>query len=141
MTAYLLKKYVEDKDPAKVPSEVNKALCENCTICCEHVAIEIDKPESIEDFQNIIWYVIHENISVFIDHDDDWIIEFKTPCKALTQDGLCSIHSNRPKICVDYTQDTCERNDGDPPFKRVFRSRQDVIDYVRDFTKFDESSL
>ena len=134
----LIKKYIENKDQSKVPSEVNKLLCENCTICCEHVSLEIDAPEDKEDYENILWYLLHENVLVFID-EKDWFIEFKTRCKALTPDGLCRIHDKRPGVCRDYSQDSCElHGKGDDPYDTVFRSPEEFIIYVREKTEFKD---
>jgi len=133
----LIATYVEDKDPKTIPPEVNRALCEGCTICCEHVAMEIDEPEDEEDFQNIMWYVMHENVVVFIDEDEeDWYVEFKTRCKALGENCLCKFHSERPKICIEYSQDNCEKHGEGTPYKHLFKKREEVIDYVREHTKF-----
>jgi len=41
--------------------------CKNCdgcpAECCKYVAIEIDTPEDIDDFEDIKWYVSHKNIT------------------------------------------------------------------------------
>jgi len=131
----LIEEYVKDKDQNCVPSEVNKKLCQGCTKCCEHVALEIDEPTDREDFDNIIWYVMHENVFVYIDHEDDWCIEFKTKCKGLDKEGLCNIHSVRPDVCKNYSQENCEKHGEDSPYKHLFQTREDVIKWIKEKTK------
>ena len=63
--------------------------CEDCPAqCCKYVALEIDKPETKKDWDNIFWYLHHQNIVVFIDQDNDWMIEFRTPCKNLLNNNI-----------------------------------------------------
>lgn len=90
--------------------------CEGCGgACCKYVALEIDAPEDLDDFENIRWYVAHENVEVFVEDDGVWNIEFKTPCKYLNEEGKCSIHEEfvsnptieRPKICKEFSVEQC----------------------------------
>ena len=70
--------------------------------CCRHVALEIDKPTCKRDYDNIRWYLMHENIHVFIDQDGSWTLEFLTNCKHLKKDYKCDFYQKRPKLCRDY---------------------------------------
>ncbi|MFH1638103.1 MAG: YkgJ family cysteine cluster protein [Candidatus Woesearchaeota archaeon] len=110
-------------------------VCLGCGTCCSHVAVEIDKPVSKEEFQEIIWFVIHQNIRVFIEEDGSWNIEFKTPCNALNKERKCDIYTKRPTICRSYSADNCEKNGEGSYYKHIFRTREDVLDYVRKHTK------
>jgi hypothetical protein len=116
-------------------SESSKELCHGCTMCCEHVAIEIDMPRSKDDFHHIIWYVLHENILVFKDHDNKWFIEFRTRCKALNKNGLCSAYDSRPKICRDYSHTECEKYSPGKYYKVMLKSRDDVLKYIKKNTR------
>ena len=111
--------------------------CEGCGAkCCKYVAMEIDSPEDPDDFENIKWYVAHENIRVFVEEDDAWNIEFATPCKYL--DGeKCSIHEGfvlnpevkRPKICEEFAADVCpHHNKYDEKYS--FESIEDIQKYI-----------
>mgnify|MGYP001565152217 FL=1 len=61
-------------------SEKDKT-CDKCdALCCNHIAIEIDTPECLEDFENIKWFVAHKNVNVYVDEDYIWHLEFLTPC-------------------------------------------------------------
>lgn len=113
--------------------------CEGCGAkCCKYVAMEIDCPEDLDDFENIKWYVAHENIRVFVEVDNVWNIEFMTSCKYL--DGeKCSIHeefvknpkAKRPKICGEFTADACP-NHNKYSEKYEFNSIEDVDLYLVD---------
>ncbi len=114
--------------------ELNKKLCKGCTKCCEHIAIQIDKPKSKEDFHHIMWYLLHENIKVYIDYDNDWIIEFQTKCKALDNKGLCKVYSTRPNICKEYTQQDCEKHGAGDYYKHMFSNRDELICHIMENT-------
>ena len=88
---------------------MSECLPPNCDAkCCRYVAIVLDTPRSKSDFENIRWFVSHENIAVHKDKDGDWLVEFVTPCKYLN-DQLCSIYENRPEVCRKYDPDDCEK--------------------------------
>ena len=98
--------------------------CENCGRCCNHIAIELDKPEDFDEFTEIIWYLMHKNIIVGIDHEDDWYIEIKTECKARI-DEKCTIYELRPNICREYNTDGCELHGDGSSWKHEWKSRED----------------
>lgn len=109
----------------------NKELCSGCSAkCCKYVAIEIDCPEELEDFEDIKWYVAHENINVYVDEDDEWHVEFITRCKYLDEDNLCKIYSKRPSICKQYCQDECPHHN-EYSEKFVFTDIEDVENYIK----------
>lgn len=116
-----------------------KVDCSSCNAsCCRYVAMEIDCPEDLDDFENMKWYVAHENISVFVEEDDIWNIEFLTPCKYL-KDNLCSIHEDfvdkphvkRPKICREFSVDQCPHHN-DYVEKYRFTSIEEIEKYVKE---------
>lgn len=74
------------------------------------MAIEIDRPTTKREYDDIRWYLLHKNINVFIDHDGDWHVEFQTPCEALADDHRCMQYEKRPQICRDHgwPAGTCE---------------------------------
>lgn len=109
----------------------NKELCKDCHLCCIHVTIEIDEPKTKEDYEEIMWMLMHEDISVFID-DDGWNVEFKTRCKALTEDNLCSIYQNRPKICREYNQKECVRYGDGEFYNYLFETKEDLLNYLKE---------
>ncbi len=114
---------------------MSKKTCADCNgKCCKYVAMEIDIPEVIEDFENIKWYVAHENIHVYIEEDGTWNIEFITKCKYLGKNNKCENYENRPEICKKYGQDECPfHNDYEESYS--FRSIEDVEKYIEDVFK------
>jgi len=112
-----------------------KLTCENCDAkCCKYVAIEIDTPETKEDFENMRWYVAHKNIIVYVNDEDIWHIEFQTPCEKLGKDNKCQIYEKRPDICKQYSQDEC-------PFhnrykeKHTFNRIEEIDSYLKKIFK------
>lgn len=109
---------------------MDKKTCKKCNgMCCKYVALEIDTPETKEDFENIRWYVAHKNISVYVDEDRKWHIEFLTPCEFLGKNNLCEIYEKRPVICKKYNQDECLFHN-DYGEKYHFNSLEDFDNYL-----------
>jgi len=104
--------------------------CEGCDHCCRYVSIQIDTPRSKRDFENIRWYLLHKNVSVMIDFEGDWLVQFDTPCEWLVE-GRCTHYELRPVICRDYDPAECERYGG-PAEKVLFRTPDDLEKYLRE---------
>jgi len=83
-------------------------------MCCRYFALPIDTPESREDFDDIRWYLCHEDISVFVE-DGDWYLNVKNKCRHLSEkDYRCLIYDHRPTICRKYKHSDCDFvEDGD----------------------------
>ncbi len=107
-------------------------LCEHCTAaCCQYVALPIETPDTREDFDDIRWYLIHKNVSVFIE-DDEWFISFATACRHLQDDWRCGIYETRPKICRAYTTDNCDYHSGDYDWEQHFTAPEHLDAYVKE---------
>ncbi len=100
--------------------------CDGCDgACCRYVALEIDCPEELEDFENIRWYIIHKDVRVYIEEDGTWNLEFLSPCKYLREDGRCNVHEDfvkdpvikRPRICKEFTTEECPHHN---KYKELF---------------------
>lgn len=109
-----------------------KNPCDECTKCCNHIAIELDKPEDEDDWDNIRWYLVHKNTWVYIDHDDSWNIQFNTPCQQLDDKGWCKMYETRPKICQKYTTDGCEKYGEGDSFKELFKTIEEFDKWYSD---------
>jgi Fe-S-cluster containining protein len=96
-----------------------------CDHCCRYVSLEIDKPRTKRDFDNIRWYLLHKNISVMVDWEGSWLIQFDTPCEWLV-DGQCTHYSLRPEICREYDPAECERYNPIPAEKILLRNEKDL---------------
>ncbi len=111
----------------------NIKSCQGCpALCCRYVSLEIDKPNTPEDWDNIRWYLLHENIIVYIDHENDWMIEFKTKCKKLGPDNRCQIHKSKPHICNEFKAEECEHHNNASPYKIKFESVEELEMYLHD---------
>lgn len=105
-------------------------LCEHCTAaCCRYIALPVDKPESAEDFDNIRWYLAHENVSIFVDKGQ-WYISFATPCRYLQADFRCGTYETRPKICRSYRTDACDYHGGEYRYELFFSEPGQVEQYA-----------
>jgi len=111
--------------------EKNKHLCSGCDDCCHYIAVEIDRPASKKDYQNIIWFLLHKNVKVYIDWDNNWYLEFITPCQLLNRQGLCDDYPSRPKMCRDYHQDDCTKYNQKPAEKISFSSAEAFKRYLK----------
>ena len=108
--------------------------CSKCTaLCCRYIAIEIDKPETKRDFDDIRWYVAHRGVRVFVERGR-WYVEFRTRCKFLTKDNLCAIYEKRPRICREHDPNSCEF-DGAPEYPLVFRHPDEVEEYYKEWLR------
>ncbi len=102
--------------------------------CCKRLAIDIDLPETEEDFEDFKWYLYHKNVSVYQDEDGDWCVQFETQCKHLDEKGMCKIYKNRPPVCKKYSSEECEMNNEDE-CKEFFEKPEDVDRYVEKLKK------
>ena len=112
-------------------AEKNKELCKDCTLCCDSITVELRQPKGKEDFERMIWLILHENISIYQDPEGKWNLEVSTKCKALNKEGLCNMYSERPDICSDYDQKGCDRYSGKPYYIQMFRTREDILEYIK----------
>ncbi|TAH34509.1 MAG: YkgJ family cysteine cluster protein [Planctomycetota bacterium] len=97
--------------------------------CCTYIAVQIDGPRRMEDFEDYLWFVAHEGVSLYVD-GGRWYLQFETRCRKLGRNNLCSIYDNRPKVCVAYTPDNCDRDDP-ARYAREFRTYEELLAYAR----------
>lgn len=86
--------------------------CEQCGLCCTYLAIEIDGPTSVKRATELLWYLYHQDVSLYL-NDDSWMIQFETTCRHLTADRRCGVYATRPHICREFSEQECEVNTGD----------------------------
>lgn len=102
-------------------------ICVKCHGCCMYVTVPLDYPRSNDQKDMFRWYLLHRNVEIYIDHDKEWHILFKTPCDKLLSNGMCSIYETRPQICKDYSADSCSRTGKD--YIELFRKPDDLEKY------------
>ena len=108
------------------PGEV---LCAYCTgRCCRYFALPIETPETWEDFDHIRWYMMHGDVSVFVD-EETWYVMVLADCKHLKPDNYCGAYETRPQICRDYTTEDCAYDD-DAAHDRLFETPEQVWEYA-----------
>lgn len=93
--------------------------------CCTYISVHIDTPKTKVDFDELEWFLAHENISAYKDDENDWILEIMTPCKNL-KDNKCAVYENRPNVCRQYDPDNCTHNSEEIPTKILFRTSEEV---------------
>ncbi len=99
--------------------------CQGCNAqCCRYIATQIDTPTDKTDYDHIRWYLFHRDVSVFIDHEDDWYLEFKTDCEALDAQGRCEAYDIRPRICQRHGDvgPDCEFHGAESPYQLRFET-------------------
>ena len=116
-----------------------KSLCDKCNgLCCRYMALPIETPEDREDYDDIRWYLCHEDVAVFVE-DGDWYLNVKNRCKYLAEDDhRCLIYDKRPKICRGYKHDDCELTDGEYDYELHFTSAEQMAEYMK--IKFDNNT-
>ncbi|MHC4124321.1 MAG: YkgJ family cysteine cluster protein [Planctomycetota bacterium] len=115
-----------------------KPLCNKCTgLCCRYFALPIETPEDRGDYDDIKWFLCHEDISVFVE-DGDWYINIDNKCKYLTNgDHQCKIYSKRPRICRGYHTRDCDLVEGEYDYELHFTDDKQMEEYIR--IKFDNN--
>ncbi|NIA21151.1 MAG: YkgJ family cysteine cluster protein [Anaerolineaceae bacterium] len=108
---------------------------EYCTVCekmcCKYFTVPLEKPKDKDDFDAMLWYILHEGVSIFIDEEGDWFVNVASRCRKLGDDGLCMAYEKRPKICRDHTDEVCERNEGPYDFKKHFFKAKELRAYAK----------
>jgi Fe-S-cluster containining protein len=108
-----------------------ESLCDKCSaLCCRNFALPIDNPNTAGQFDDIRWYLCHENVVVFVE-DKQWYIGILNRCKHLMKDNRCAIYHNRPRICRSYSTDNCEYHGGDYEYEHLFTSAEQLETYAR----------
>lgn len=105
-------------------------LCEKCAaLCCRYIALPIDNPDDVRDYDNIRWYLMHENIVVFVE-EEQWYIGIFAKCKHLQPDNRCGVYLTRPRICRGYNTDNCDYHGGDYNYSDLFTSADQLREYA-----------
>lgn len=85
--------------------------CTQCGKCCTYVSIGINEPTRPKYATDALWYVYHDKVSIYIDGMGEWSVVFETRCRNLQDDLLCAIYEDRPHICRNFDNTTCDVND------------------------------
>lgn len=89
--------------PERVP-------CTECARCCRYLGVGINAPTTPRLATDVLWYLYHENVSVYRDEQAEWSVLFETRCKNLQGDLRCGVYEQRPHICRSFDNTGCEVN-------------------------------
>ncbi len=113
--------------------EKDTSHCTQCNAqCCRHVALSIDRPTTKRDYDHVRWYLFHDKVTVFIDHEDNWFIQFAADCEHILPDNRCGIYATRPRICKDYPgrDELCEGETEEPAFTEKFTEAAEFEEWL-----------
>jgi Fe-S-cluster containining protein len=106
------------------------SLCDKCAaLCCRYFALPIDNPTTAKDYDNIRWYLVHENVVVFVEKRQ-WYVGIMNRCKHLLPDNRCEIYETRPRICRSYSTDNCDYHGGEYDYDLLFTSAEQLREYA-----------
>ncbi len=107
-----------------------KSCPESCqAMCCRYVATKIDAPRTKIDWDEIYWFLCHENVEVFIEARK-WYVLFDTPCTNLDARSRCVAYPRRPYVCREHEQENCEYW-GEEEGKVTMRTPEDLKKYMK----------
>ncbi|AQT69040.1 Flagellin N-methylase [Anaerohalosphaera lusitana] len=120
------------KQQKKTAKGGKKSLCDKCTgLCCRYFALPIDTPEDWDDYDDIRWYLNHEDITVFVE-DGDWYVQVANKCKYLSEDDYkCQMYETRPKICRGYSTENCDFTSDDYDYELHFTDEHQMEEYMK----------
>ena len=105
---------------------MSECLCDQCAaLCCRYFALPIDNPQTAKQYDDIRWYLCHENVVVFIEKRQ-WYLGIQNRCKHLTPQNQCGIYDTRPDICRGYSTDNCDYHGGEYEFQELFTSAEQL---------------
>ena len=117
--------------------KIKKNQCQECIgLCCRYFALPIEDPEDWDDYDDIRWYLCHEDVTVFLE-DGDWYLNIRNKCKYLSQDDYkCEKYDMRPKICRGYRTKDCDFTNAEYNYELHFKSDKQMEEYMK--IKFGE---
>lgn len=105
--------------------------CTECGRCCTYVGVGINAPNSPRHATDVLWYLYHENVYVYVDGEGEWSVHFETRCRNLGPDLRCAVYVDRPHICRGFDNRTCEVND--PAHDTLtFREPREFLDWLQE---------
>lgn len=113
-----------------LPMSPTPTPCTECGRCCTYVSVGINEPRTVRFASDVLWYLYHEQVSVHRDGDGDWSVVFATRCRHLQGDLLCRVYAERPVICRDFDNTTCEVNS--PDGGRTFARPEEFLGWLSD---------
>ena len=91
----------------KSKKRINKCLEECNAICCNDLAVQIYKPVTKTEKEDLRWHLFFEGVKVFIKHRK-WHLLVHSRCRYLSGENLCTIYDRRPDRCREHKHPHCE---------------------------------
>jgi uncharacterized protein len=123
-------------ETSKTKSDKKKAAvtasCKKCTgLCCRYFALQLDTPQDWDEFDDIRWYLSHENTTVFVE-EGKWYLNVLNKCRYLSEkDYRCTNYEIRPKICRKYDTDGCDLTGDGYEYEMQFLNDKQMEEYMR----------
>jgi uncharacterized protein len=110
----------------------NENQCKSCNAnCCKELAVSIKTPRTEKDWDEIRWLVAHKNVQVYKDLENDWLVEFFTPCEQLDKNNKCKIYKKRPLTCKKHQSKDCIITGPNDYYKILFKSLEEVEEFIK----------
>ncbi|HYM82352.1 MAG TPA: YkgJ family cysteine cluster protein [Candidatus Limnocylindria bacterium] len=97
------------RDARALTSTENADLCAGCVKCCTYITVEIDAPRAAWEYDQWIWALYHQGVSLYVERPERWFVHFEAVCTRLDRAGRCAIHGRHPVLCREYDPRSCER--------------------------------
>lgn len=131
------KKKLKIKDIANSAGKGKKLLteddqCLKCrpAKCCMYFSLEIDPPENKRDYDDFLWFLAHENVSIYL-WENSWYLMIHNKCTFLDKaTNRCTTYETRPKMCREHLTKDCEF-DSDYEFDEHFTSYDDLKRWMK----------
>jgi Fe-S-cluster containining protein len=105
--------------------------CTDCGRCCTYVGVGINPPTSPRYATDVLWYLYHHGVYVYVDGEGEWSVHFEARCRNLGPDLRCGVYVDRPHICRTFDNRTCEVND--PVHDSLtFREPLEFLEWLRE---------
>ena len=105
--------------------------CTDCGKCCTYVGVGINPPTSPRYATDVLWYLYHQGVYVYVDGEGEWSVHFEARCRNLGPDLRCGVYVDRPHICRTFDNRTCEVND--PVHDSLtFREPLEFLEWLRE---------
>ncbi|MBU8920363.1 MAG: YkgJ family cysteine cluster protein [Bacteroidales bacterium] len=119
------------KQKKKLKNKKAKNQCEDCipAKCCMYFSVEIDEPEDMDDWNDMLWIMTHRDVQIYMD-DERWFVMVNNPCRFYDPVKGCMIYPVRPNICRTHTWEDCEF-ERDYDFDLHFHSYEELERYIR----------
>jgi len=115
----------------KIDADNKCSLCTN-SLCCNYFTQKIETPRSKYDFDCLLWQISHQDINIYKD-GKEWYLLVRNKCEHLIEPGgLCNIYERRPDICREYKNDFCEYDQPvDEGYELYFNNYKELRAYCK----------